>query len=137
MRDQLAVIGLILAIVALGVAVFADGLRGATAPSAPAEPRSIKERTLEAGKKLLREKLLDGPTEESILPTRPRDTITLAPMGPGLLAIVLGIVAWICKARARLAGATIAVGLVAAAWQYVVVGLIVAVVVLVLGNFGG
>ncbi|MEM7205892.1 MAG: hypothetical protein AAF628_36900 [Planctomycetota bacterium] len=138
MSNRLAAIGLLIAFVALGVAVFADDLRGTAPPSPPPESRSIKERTLEVGKKLLREKVLGEPAQQAVeAPTGSRDAVALTHMGLGLLAIVLGVLAWIQKAHARLAGATIAVGLVAAAWQYVLVGLALAIVVLVLSNLGG
>ena len=56
-------------------------------------------------------------------------------MGLGFLAMVLGITSWVRKDHIRLSGGAVAVGLVAVGWEYVLVGLLIAIVILVVANF--
>ena len=55
-------------------------------------------------------------------------------IGLGLVAIVLGIVSYIRKESHRVAGMPGALGIVATAWEYVLIGLIIAVDIMILAN---
>lgn len=52
----------------------------------------------------------------------------------GLLAIVAGIIAWIRKENLRICGGAVSVGLIAVAWQYVLIGVAIAVILFVIAN---
>lgn len=54
----------------------------------------------------------------------------------GVVAMGLGIFAWAHKNHVRLSGGAVALGVMAVAWQWVLVGVLVAVVILIIANWG-
>jgi len=143
LKHVLAIIGLIIGVVAIGIAAFQDNIRAQITPPAPVQApppaQTLKELALEAGKKVVQEKVLKQtpppPTPPHAPPPKTRDAVELAYVGLGLLAMVIGIVAWIRKDHIRIAGSAVSFGLIAIAWQYVLAGVGIAVAVFILAMF--
>ena len=132
-RNFLGLIGLIVGLVAVLIAIFQNDLRP---PPPPEDERTLTEVASEATKKLIQEKILKESPPEAVPDHEKRhDAVALTYMALGFLAIVLGVVSWIRRDHIRLSGGAVAIGLVAVGWEYVLVGLLIAVVILVLANF--
>lgn len=130
MRHRYSFIGLIVGFLALAVAAFESHLAAAEPPAE--DRRSLRELATAAGKKVLKEKVLrETPAEPAPKPFHPiRITYTLM----GLVAMGLGVVSWIKKEHIRMSGGAVALGLVAICWQWVLIGVCVAVVVFLLAH---
>lgn len=137
MSNRLAAIGLVIALIAVGMAAFRNNY---LYPAPPPEPQktTLKEVAGEAAKKLLEEKILRRqptapPVHEDLsrLPLHPYQMVYTA---LGLLGFTLGILSWCRKEHIRLAGAAAAVGLMAVCWEWVLIGICIAIVILVLAN---
>lgn len=137
MRNIFAILGLVLGFLAIGMAAFEKHVAASEVPAdAPKEDkRTMKELAAEAGKKLLKEKILKEeqpapkPKPESLSPTRIAYTFL------GLIAIACGGIAWMRKENLRMAGGAISAGLIAVAWEYVLVAVGVAAFILILSTF--
>jgi hypothetical protein len=137
MSNRLAAIGLVIALIAVGMAAFRNNyLYPAPPPEAP--KTTLKEVAGEAAKKLLEEKILRRqpaapPVHEDPrrLPLHPYQMVYTA---LGLLGFTLGILSWCRKEHIRLAGAAAAVGLMAVCWEWVLIGVCIAIVILILAN---
>ncbi|MDF1739819.1 MAG: hypothetical protein P1U86_11725 [Verrucomicrobiales bacterium] len=134
MKHRIGIIGLVVGLIALGLAIFQDALR-----PQPPEP-TLKEVASEAGKKFLTEKFL-SPESDSQPIAEPRvvalyDGVDLTYMILGFIAMILGIFSWVKKDHIRISGGAISLGLMAVAWQYVLIGVAIAVVILIIANFG-
>ncbi len=130
MRHRFATIGLIIGFLAVAVAAFEDHLVAPNQP--PEDKRSLGELATEAGKKLLKEKVLKEETAEP--PAKPFHPVRIIYTLLGLAAMGLGAVSWIKKEHVRMSGGAVALGLVAVCWQWVLIGVGVAVVVFLLAN---
>ncbi len=132
-RNYLGVIGLTVGLIAVAIAIFQNDLR----PPEPEDNRTLTEVAGEATKKLIREKILkEEPESPPVADHEKRhDFIAITYMSLGFLAMVFGITSWVRKDHIRLSGGAVAVGLVAVGWEYVLVGLCIAVIVLVFANF--
>jgi len=130
MRHRYSIIGLIVGFLAVAIAAFESHLAATTPPVE--DKRSFRELATEAGKKVLKEKVLkEEPTEVSPKPFHPvRVTYTLM----GLAAMGLGAVSWIRKEHVRMSGGAVALGLVAICWQWVLIGVCIAVVIFLLAH---
>lgn len=136
MKHVLAIIGLVIGIVAISIAVFQDDIRAQLAPPPPVQPSppppTLKELAVEAGKKMIEENVLKQTSPPPPTPPpKTRDAVELGYVGLGLLAMVIGTVAWIRKDHIRIAGGAVSFGLIAIAWQYVMVGVAFAVIVFI------
>jgi len=136
MKHVLAIIGLVIGIAAISIAVFQDDIRAQLAPPAPVQPPppspTLKELAVEAGKKMIEENVLkETSPPPPTPPPKTRDAVELGYVGLGLLAMVIGTVAWIRKDHIRIAGGAVSFGLIAIAWQYVMVGVAFAVIVFI------
>ncbi len=138
MRNRLAIIGLAIGILAVGLAAFRNNFIYQNPTPDTAKP-TLKEIAGEAAKKILEEKILHKkpvPHNPSIedsqrLPLHPYQMVYTA---LGLVALTLGIVSWCRKDHIRLAGAATSLGLMAVCWEWVLIGVCIAVVVLILAN---
>lgn len=130
MRHRFATIGLIVGFLAVVIAAFESHLAAANPP--PEDKRSLRELATEAGKKVLKEKVLkEEPSEPPPKPFRPvRVVYTLL----GLAAMGLGAISWIKKEHIRMSGGAVALGLVAICWQWVLIGVCIAVVIFLLAH---
>jgi hypothetical protein len=131
MRHLYSSIGLLLGFIAIGFAAF-EGHLVASGP-AKEDKRSLGDLAGEAGKKLLKEKVLKEPPAEP--PPKPFNAVRLAYTALGLAAIALGAISWIRKEHIRMSGGAVALGLLAICWQWVLVGVCIAVVIFLLANF--
>lgn len=131
MRHLYSSIGLIVGFLALALAIFESHLVASESPKD--DKRSLSELASEAGKKLLKEKILrEKPVTQSSKPFHPiRITYTLL----GLAAIGLGTFSWIKKEHVRMSGGAVALGLLAICWQWVLIGVCIAVIILILAYF--
>lgn len=153
MKWHFGIAGLLVGVVAVGIAIFQDDLRAAqTKPKDPVAPpeaveteESLKDLAFEAGKKMLKEKLLEkagrampSPPIEESEPTKGlgalHDDVALAYTGLGFVAMILGVVSWIRKDCVRISGGAVALGLMAIAWEFVLIGVGIAIVVFILAN---
>ncbi|MEZ5305304.1 MAG: hypothetical protein R3F11_32380 [Verrucomicrobiales bacterium] len=133
MKHLLGIIGLVFGFAALAIAVFQHDLRP------PPEPRpkpTLKEVAAEATKHLIQEKILKEKSGESArLGERRHDAIEITFMGLGLVAIILGTISWVRKEHIRLSSGAIALGVIAVAWEVVLLGILLGVAVVVIGYF--
>jgi hypothetical protein len=95
-------------------------------PSPPLAAEQLKEKVLQKGAEMFGVKI-EKKTER-------HDFVAVTYIGLGLVAIVLGVVSYIRKESHRVAGMAGALGIVAIAWEYVLIELIIAVVILILAN---
>lgn len=146
MKLQYGIIGLVVGLIAVGIAIFQDDLFAEPEPVVEEEV-SLKELALEASKKLIKEKLLKEEGEEPEPPKGKKTVlgmeieerhngVQLTYMALGFAAMVLGTISWVKKDHIRISGGAVALGLVAVAWQYVLIGVLIAIVILVLANLG-
>ena len=107
----------------------------------PPEKTTLVSVSGEALKKIIQEKIL----HQKEPPPSPRleDAVRL-PLHPyqmiytalGLAAFALGVTAWCRKEHIRLAGAATSLGLIAVCWEWVLIGVCIAVVIFILANIG-
>ena len=130
MRNLISIIALVLGIAAVGIAIFEHQI----AASKP-DKRTAGELIGEAGKRFLKEKVLKekAPPAEQLEAMNP---IRITYTSLGFAAIVLGIVSWIRNEHRRMAGVAISLGVIAACWQWFLIGVAIAAVLLILANLG-
>ncbi len=127
MKNRIGIAGLAVGFVALAGAIFQNKFREATETPPEPEP-TLRELAKEAGKNWLKDRILKDEQESPPSKRVAVDQVDLAYMGLGLSAIILGVISWTRKENIRIAGAALSLGLVAVAWQYVLIGIGVAVV---------
>ncbi len=149
MKGYIGIIGLVIGVIAVGIAIFQGNIRDVVSPPEPEvqDERSIKELAVEAGKKMLVDKLREKQTDS--MPQRPSvsektgffsgvgekyDSVALVYAVLGFLAMVLGIVSWVKKDHIRISGGAISLGLMAVAWQFVLIGVTIAIIIFILAN---
>ena len=130
MRHRFAIIGLIIGFLAVVIAAFETHLVATNPP--PEDKRSLGELAAEAGKKLLKEKVLKEETAEP--PAKPFHPVRITYTLLGLAAMALGAISWIKKEHVRMSGGAVALGLIAICWQWVLIGVCIAVVIFILAN---
>ena len=131
MRHLFSTIGLILGFVALGIAAFETHL--VASQPVKEDTRTLRELASEAGKRLLKERVLK---EEPVAPApKPFHPVRIAYTLLGLGAMGLGLFSWIKKEHVRMSGGAVALGLLAVCWQWVLIGVCIAVVIFLLAHF--
>jgi hypothetical protein len=146
MKIQYGIIGLVVGLIAVGIAIFQNDLFAEPEPVVKAD-ESLKELAVEASKKLIREKLLNKEDAQSEPPKEKKSVmgveiderhngVQITYMALGFAAMILGTISWAKKDHMRVSGGAVALGLVAVAWQYVLIGIVIAVVIFVLANLG-
>lgn len=127
-RIPIGIIGMIIGAIALFVAIFSNDIEAKLDP--PVE-KSTTQLLLDAGKTFLKTSVLkEEVTEENIL-----SKVDYAYMTLGFIAMVIGVISWVKKDHVRISGAAVSLGLVAVAWQYVLVAVVFAVVLLIIFSF--
>ena len=144
MKHAFGILGLVFGVLAIGVAIFQENLREVVAPPPVIveEDRSFKELAIGVGKKMLAEKLdgVEAPSPKSEETgwfsglDEKYDSVALIYAFLGFIAIVLGVVSWARRDHVRISGGAIALGLMAVAWQYVLVGIGIAIIIFILAN---
>lgn len=112
-----------MAILAIALAMFQDPIREQAASS-----KTLKERVIDGGAALF--------GAEPRRTTENRDWIVWTYSGLGLLAMILGVVSSLKQENHRFSGMAAALGVIAIGWEYVLIGLVVAVAIFLLGSFG-
>ena len=120
MKNRIGLSGILLAVLAVGIAIFQNEIRVATGLSEPATENGGARKTIV----LFSRKQAEQGT----------DVVDYSYMGLGFLALILGVVSFLQKESSRVSGMAAALGLVAVAWQYVLIGVLLAVVILILAN---
>lgn len=138
MSHRLAAIGLCIGLIAVSLAAFRNNFIQQS-PQPEPQKTTLMEVAGEATKRLLEEKILrrHQPAPSSSFADSKRPLLHPYQMvytALGLLGFALGILSWCRKEHVRLAGAAAAVGLMAVCWEWVLIGVCVAVVVLILSN---
>lgn len=121
MKNAIGMAGILIALLAIGVAAFQEQLR----PPPPPAKTQLKERVVEKAAELV------GIESES---SASRDWITLIYIGLGFLALVVAVVAYVTGESHRISGMAGALGVIAIGWEYVLIGIVVAIVILILAN---
>jgi len=104
--QRFAITGLIAGFIAVGVAAFESRFLAKISP--PEDKRSLRELAAEAGKKVLKERVL---WEKSVETTpEPFDRARIAYSLTGLAAMGPGAISWIKKEHFRMAAGAIALG---------------------------
>ncbi len=113
MINRIGKTGIILAIIAIGIAVFQDGIRESIDLTGSSEKVSVFKKGITIFSR-------DKPEIE-------RDYIDYSYMGIGFLAMTLGVFSFLGKENHRVSGTAAALGLIAIAWHYVLIGIVLAV----------
>ncbi|MGI9204458.1 MAG: hypothetical protein ACR2Q3_10635 [Woeseiaceae bacterium] len=121
MKSKFGLAGICIAIFAIAIAIFQDDIR----PEPPPVSTQLADRVSDAVAKI-------GGLE--VKESASKDWVTIAYMGFGLLALVAGIVSFVQKENHRVSGLAGALGVVAIAWEYVLIGVVIAVVLFLLAN---
>lgn len=122
MKNLIGMAGILIALSAIAVASFQDELRPEPAPV----KIQLKDRVVDKAAELV------GIETES---SASRDWVTLAYIGLGFLALVAGVISYVKGESHRISGMAGALGVIAIGWEYVLIGIVVAIVIFVLANF--
>jgi len=128
MRSKLGTIGILIAMLAITVAVFQVHIRILIAPEDP----TIKEQLMSRGSELLGLKSKEKATTSTS--TGYFDAVSITYTALGVIAMFFGVLSFLQKENHRFSGMAGALGIVAIGWEYVLVGLIIAIIVLILTN---
>jgi hypothetical protein len=121
-KNLIGVIGIVIALAGVGVAIFQDDLRPPPTPGTI----QLKDVALEKGAELLGIKVAEKTSS---------DWVRLTHLLLGFLAIILGVTSWIKKENHRVSAAAVSLGIVAAAWEYFLIGVVVAAFAMIAGAF--
>lgn len=55
-------------------------------------------------------------------------------MSLGFLVMILGVISWIEKDHIKIASGAISLGLMAVAWQFVLIGVVIGITIIIVGN---
>ena len=118
--------GIVIALIAVSVAIFQDDLRS----DPPPVSTQLKEKVLTKGAEIFGIETVKKPEKK-------HDFVTIVYMSLGLLAIILSVVSFINKEYYRIAGMVGTLGIIAITWEYVVIGVVVAIIVFIIINIMG
>lgn len=128
MKNKLGLIGILIAMLAITVAVFQVHLRAMIAP----EPLTIKEQVVKKGSELFGLKPKEEVTSSS--QNGYFDAVSITYTVLGVIAIFFGVFSFLQKESHRFAGMAASLGIVAIGWEYVFIGLVIAIIVLLVAN---
>ncbi len=131
---HIGIAGLAVGFIAIAVAIFQDNLREAIGTPVTPDP-TLMELAKDAGKKLIADKFLKETPPPPASSAMPLDAVQASSTGLGLIAMILGVTSWIRKEHIRVSGGAVSLGLVAIAWQYVLLGMLIAAIIIILANF--
>lgn len=120
--NRIGLLGILIALIGVSVAVLQDDLRLRIAPDSP----KLIERVAVKGIKLFGNTAVEEDKH---------DAVDFLYIGLGLVAFALAAVSYITNENHRISATAAALGIIALAWQYVLIGLIIAVVVFFLASF--
>ena len=117
--NRFGLIGIIIALLGIGCAVFQGDLRKQFIPNA-----------LEVERSALGESIKMLISDDSVQVEH--DRIDYLYLGLGLLALILGIISFLSKESQRVSLMAGVLGIMALTWQYVLIGVIIAVVIIII-----
>jgi hypothetical protein len=121
-RNVIGLVGICIALVGVAVAVFQDDLR-----ANPSLTTQVRERVGETVAEIA------GVESE---PAAPRDWVTMTYLALGLAALAAGVASFLRHENQRVSGMAGALGIIVVGWEYVLIGVLVAVVLLIIMNIG-
>ena len=116
-RNVIGLVGICVALVGVAIAVFQDDLR-----ANPSLTAQVRERVSETVADIA------GVESEG---DAPRDWVTMTYLALGLVALVAGVASFLRHENQRVAGMAGALGIIVIGWEYVLIGVLVAVVLLI------
>lgn len=141
MFRHLALIGFFVGVVAVGLAAFRNNVIYETPPHVPVskQDRSWSELASAAAKKWVEKKVSPPTTHPSPSATPDKRYLPLHPYemlytALGVVALGLGAFSWSQKRHIRLSGTAAALGIIVVAWEWVLIGVLIAVVLIVIAN---
>lgn len=134
MFRHLALIAFFIGMIAVGLAAFRNNvIYGKPAPAVEQNPSWTKLAS-EAAKRWVEKKVRSPaapPSDKRFLPLHPYEMVYTA---LGVVALGLGAFSWSQKRHIRLSGAAAALGIVAIAWEWALIGVLIAVALLIIAN---
>ena len=140
MFRHLALIGFFVGLVAVGLAAFRNNVIYETPPptSSSKQDRSWTELASAAAKKWVAKKVSPPTThqppvspDKRYLPLHPYEMLYTA---LGVVAIGLGAFSWSQKRHIRLSGTAAAIGIIVVAWEWALIGVLIAVALIIISN---
>lgn len=122
MKNLLGILGIVVALGGVAVAAFQDELRGPRPPLS----EQLKEEVLNRGAELF-----GGDVEKA----RGVDAVSATYTFLGFLGLVLGVGSFVRNEDHRISGMAGALGIIAMSWEYVLIGVILAIAVFLLSVF--
>lgn len=126
LKKHIGIIGLIIGFIGIATVIFEKDIAELITPKETVSAKADKKKPLLSinlgNKKISFGKSKSTPQADKT----PTDTkpIRIIYSILGLCAIIAGIIAWIRKENLRICGGAVSVGLIAIAWQYVLIGII-------------
>ena len=120
--NRIGFIGIVIAVLGICCAIFQDDLRAQITPDSP----KIEQSVFKEGIRIFS----SGEASHD-----KRDVVDFIYMGMGILGLILGVTSYIVKENHRVAALAGALGVMAIAWQYVLIGVAIAVVLFLVGSF--
>jgi len=124
MKNKIGIAGIIIALLAVGTAIFQDKLR---------QP-SEHEKFSIMSKVLNKSGFISGSKRKSELPSY--DAVNYSYISLGFLALIFGVVSYLKNENLRFSGMAGALGVIAIGWEYVLIGIVVGIIILILANLG-
>ncbi len=145
MKYKFGILGILISMLAIGVAAFQDELRPGTKSTNKergTEQQELKSRVFKSGVSFVasRAGLRTGTLEtkqEAAVPGNTIDYIRLSYMGLGLIALLFAVISLLKKEGWRMAGTAGALAIAAISWHYILWWLGIVIIVLVLTNLDG
>ena len=128
MKNKLGTVGILIAMLAITVAVFQVHIRVLIAPEDP----TIKEQLMNKGSELLGLKSKHKISTSAA--TGYFDAVSITYTALGVIAMFFGVFSFLQKENHRFSGMAASLGIVAIAWEYVLIGLVIAFIVFLLAN---
>lgn len=125
-RIPIGIVGIVIGAIALFVAIFSNDIERKLYPP---EEKTTTQLLMDVGKTLLKSKVLKEEIEEDKL-----SKVDYCYMSLGFVAMIIGIISWVKKDHVRISGAAVSLGLIAVAWQYVLIAVVIAVVLIIISN---
>ena len=124
MKNKIGIAGIFIALLAIGIAIFQDRLRQPNPP----------EKTSLMSKVLNKSTFISGSKRKSV--TSSFDAVTYTYISLGFFALIFAVVSYLKNENHRFSGMAGALGVIAIGWEYVLIGVVIGIVILILANLG-
>jgi len=126
-RIPIGIVGMVVGAIALFVAIFSNDIEKKLDPP---EEKTTTQLLMDVGKTLLKSKVLKEEVEEEDNLSK----VDYCYMSLGFVAMIIGIISWVKKDHVRISGAAVSLGLIAVAWQYVLIAVVVGVILIIISS---